>query len=476
MRLVMNVLCGLLCAPAVHAQITFARTFGGPLEDGGYGIAINSNGHYVAAGYTGSFSVGASDAFLVCVNALGAWQWQRSYGGVDADALRDITWFGSTGYAVGYTKSNPDGKYHGWLLAIDAFGDTLFTRRYEAPGWIWFTGIVADPSGLYLCGTLHDSMGVPRGMVLHTDFQGHIVWEYRHSNIGLQESSFEDITLVADTLLAAVGQAVDSEPQGLLCILRKGQAHVLRSEIIGLPQVEESLTGISYDGAKVWYCGGGYDPLLKKKTPVVGYLSPFGPGYYLANYFFSSQYDNIYTKIYCFGNDDYYVTGKSHFQDANFRAAILLKYVDDNLQWGVNIGYHLSEGFNGVYEMLPTSDGGIITVGEFAGPGPGLRALLFWKVDGGGQAVPNQATVSLEMPYKEPCSVLPTSDGLILKREHLGWGGQGEVVDFLGRRIHSFTFGAEAEQIWIPEGRIPKAGIIIMRGKGDCFITKYILP
>ncbi|MCX7768313.1 MAG: hypothetical protein N2110_04725 [Flavobacteriales bacterium] len=476
MKGLISLLLGLLCGTDLGAQVTFARTFGGPLEDGGYGIAINSNGHYVGVGYTGSFSVGASDAFLVCVNALGSWQWQRTYGGVDADALRDIAWFGPEGYAVGYTKSQPDGKYRGWLLALDTFGDTLFTRCYEAPGWMWLSGIVAEPSGLYLCGTLYDSLGVPRGVVLHTDFQGQIIWEYRHPNAGLLESSFEDITVVADTLLATVGQGLENEPQGLLCILRKGQPHAIRSEIIGLPQVEESLTGVSFDGTKVWFCGGGVNAAIKKKTPVVGYLSPFGSGYYLANYFFSNQYDNVYTKIYCFGNDDYYVTGKSHFLDANFRAAILLKYVDDNLQWGVNIGYHLSEGFNAAYEMLPTSDGGIITVGEFSGPGPGLRALLFWKVDDAGQAAPHQATVSLETPAQEPCTVMPASDGLILKCGTLGSGSQGEVMDIIGRRAYSFNLINETEMIWIPENRIPKVGIIIVRGKEGYYTTKYILP
>lgn len=468
LRPVFCVIAFLLCA-SLQSQIYFARTFGGVLEDGGYGLAATPSGLYVAAGYTSSFGAGASDGFLLAVNGLGFWQWQKTYGGPDADVLRDIVWQGQYGYVVGYSKSFPDGKYRGWLLCINELGDTLYARSYEAPGWMLLHGITADAEGLYLAGLMHDSLGIARGCVLRCDSAGQLVWAFYQQTTGFEESEYKDISVFGDSLLALAGRVVvpGGDQQALITFIRKSNGQLVRNEVVGLTSYAEEATGISVEGSRAWFCGSVDDVLNTRRCPLLGYVDLFAAGHFMEAYFFQLQYNNVFNKLKIRGFYDFIVSGNSEFIGLGFKAAILFSYRNGMLEWGTNVG---TEGWNNAESVVLATDGTVWATGELTGIGPGPRALLFWKLDSTGYFVlPANVSLAGETPDKSFLKTTP--EGLWVAAK---WSEsaplQVEVLDMAGRVVYR-AFKSPEEPLLIPACVLPRAGLVRLTGRHSvqCF-------
>jgi len=459
---------------SLQAQIYFARTFGGILEDGGYGLTATPSGLLVAAGYTGSFGAGGSDGFLLGVNGLGFWQWQKTYGGADADVLRDIVWQGQRGYAVGYSKSFPDGRYRGWLLCLNEDGDTLYTRSYTAPGWMLLHGIAADSDGLYLAGLMHDAQGIARGCVLHTDSAGQIIWSYYQDATGFGVSEYLDICLFGDTLLALAGYVVlpDDDQQALITFIRKNSGQLLRNEVIGLPAYDEKATGISFENQRAWFCGAVEDIMNSRSSALLGYINPFSPGHFAEPYFFQLQYNNVFNKIISLGFYDLVISGNSEFIGLGFKSATLFRYKSGFLQWGTNAG---TEGYNNAESIVLGTDASIWVVGEHTGIGPGTRAMLLWHLDSTGFFV-NPVTVNLSEVTPSQSQIRVSPEGLHVVCNFLDNHPVFlEVMDLSGRRVVIEVLKGENE-IVIPVQGLPKVGIIRLNGRYQSQSFRYLWP
>lgn len=458
----------------LQGQIYFARTFGGILEDGGYGIAATPSGLFVAAGYTGSFGAGGSDGFLLGVNALGFWQWQKTYGGADADVLRDIVWQGQCGYAVGYSKSFSDGRYRGWLLCLTEDGDTLYTRSFTTPGWMLLHGIAADSEGLYLAGQMHDAQGIARGCVLHTDSAGQLIWAFYQQATGFEVSEYLDICVFGDSLLALAGYVVlpGDDQQALITFIRKNSGQLLRNEVIGLPAYAEKATGISFESQRAWFCGAVEDVMNSRRCPLLGYITPFSPGHFVEPYFFQLQYNNVFNKLISLGFYDLAISGNSEFIGIGLKAATLFRYKNGFLQWGTNAG---TEGFNNAEALVLGADASIWAVGEYSGIGPGTRAMLIWHLDSTGFYV-NPVTVSLTDAAPSPSQIRVSPEGLhVVCNFSDGPAVSLEVLDLTGKIIVSRVLRAEKE-IFIPVQGLPKVGIVRLKGRQQSQSYRYLWP
>src|ERR1700741_4587691 len=76
------------------------RTYGGTHVDAAYSVQKTSDGGYVLAGYTMSFSGGTPDFWLVKTNANGDSLWSRRYGGRGSDICLAVQQTSDGGYAL----------------------------------------------------------------------------------------------------------------------------------------------------------------------------------------------------------------------------------------------------------------------------------------------------------------------------------------------------------------------------------------
>lgn len=106
-----------------------------PAPGGGYYIAASSSsnngditGNHGTAGYT--------DGVLMKIDAAGALQWSKCFGGSKNEELVDIEILNNNIYLAGYANSvdgdiPPNQKnYDVWLLALDANGNRMFSKIY----------------------------------------------------------------------------------------------------------------------------------------------------------------------------------------------------------------------------------------------------------------------------------------------------------------------------------------------------------
>jgi hypothetical protein len=107
-----------------HAQVSFAKTYGGTNWDLAFSVQQTSDGGYIVAGGTWSFGVGDWDAFLIKTDANGNILWAKTYGGTGDDYAFSFQQTSDGGYIVaGYTWSFGAGSGDFFLIKTDANGD-----------------------------------------------------------------------------------------------------------------------------------------------------------------------------------------------------------------------------------------------------------------------------------------------------------------------------------------------------------------
>ena len=112
-------------------EIEWSRTYGGSDSDIAYSVQQTTDGGYIIAGYTKSFTADSNDAYLVKVDSLGNHYWSRLYGGDDYDGARSVQQTVNGNFILaGRTCSFGAGDNDMYLLRVDNIGDTLWTHTY----------------------------------------------------------------------------------------------------------------------------------------------------------------------------------------------------------------------------------------------------------------------------------------------------------------------------------------------------------
>ncbi|MCB0795819.1 MAG: T9SS type A sorting domain-containing protein [Flavobacteriales bacterium] len=133
-----------VCALSAHAQpgVLWQRFLGGSMIDRANAIQQTMDGGYVFAGRTysndGDVSGnhgGTGDAWVVKLDAQGFVVWQKCLGGSFGDEAHAIQQTSDWGYVIGAETTSTDGDVQGshgnnegWLVRLNAQGDTLWTR------------------------------------------------------------------------------------------------------------------------------------------------------------------------------------------------------------------------------------------------------------------------------------------------------------------------------------------------------------
>lgn len=112
------------------------RTFGGEAEEGSYAVQQTSDGGYIVAGFTSSYSStpDAPDAWVIKTDAEGNEMWSRVFGGSKSDWASSVQQTSDGGYIVGgYTGSFGAGQGDIWLIRLDADGNELWNKTFGGP-------------------------------------------------------------------------------------------------------------------------------------------------------------------------------------------------------------------------------------------------------------------------------------------------------------------------------------------------------
>ena len=113
-------------------RIEWQSSYGGPDSEESFWIDQTSDGGYIVAGYSISFSSGSKDVLILKLTQNGAIEWQRTYGGADSEEALSIEQTNDGGYIVtGYIDSVTDVLKEMLLMKLDANGNINWQRAYS---------------------------------------------------------------------------------------------------------------------------------------------------------------------------------------------------------------------------------------------------------------------------------------------------------------------------------------------------------
>ncbi|MFC2100951.1 T9SS type A sorting domain-containing protein [Bacteroidota bacterium] len=132
MKSFLQCFCFILLSQITVSQITFEKLYVWPnVNNVANSLCITYDNSYMVTGWKGDTMVTDSDLFLMKINAFGDTLWTKTYGGSSFDQGDYIIQTLDSCYAiVGGTSSITYGNYDVYFLKTDKYGDTLWTRHY----------------------------------------------------------------------------------------------------------------------------------------------------------------------------------------------------------------------------------------------------------------------------------------------------------------------------------------------------------
>ena len=165
------------CAP--EGPCTWERTFGGRLEDKAYAVAAPADDGVAVVGHSRSFN-GQFDGWFLGLDRGGAERWQRVLGGPQSEQAYGVVPTPDGGIAVvGQTRSWGNGASDLWLVKLDAAGRLAWDRTIGGPGNDRGRAIAALPDGgLAVAGFVTRTEEQGRdAFVARLDSDGAILWQ-----------------------------------------------------------------------------------------------------------------------------------------------------------------------------------------------------------------------------------------------------------------------------------------------------------
>jgi hypothetical protein len=160
----------------------WSRTFGGQSFDDCFFVHETANGGYVLAGYTESFGSGHSDFWLLKTDENGDSLWSQTYGGYSIDECRSAAETSDGGYILaGNSSSFSENPMDYWLVKTDENGDSLWSRTYGGSHDDVCSCVAQTSDGGYILGGWTDSFGPgtpwsENFWIVKTDANGDSLW------------------------------------------------------------------------------------------------------------------------------------------------------------------------------------------------------------------------------------------------------------------------------------------------------------
>ncbi len=138
----------------------WARTYGGADWDRATSVQQTSDGGYVLGGWTDSFGAGNKDFWLVKTDSVGDTLWTRTLGGNSDDVCYSVRQSTDGGYILaGYTFSFGVGISDAWLVKVDASGDSIWSRTFGGSHSDMCNSVRQTSDEGYILGGLTNSYG-----------------------------------------------------------------------------------------------------------------------------------------------------------------------------------------------------------------------------------------------------------------------------------------------------------------------------
>lgn len=197
-----------------QGQIEFSKPYGGPGPDRINALRPTFDGGVIMAGSTTDERSGATDAWIVKLDAAFDVQWFRTFGEPAEDAAEDIAVTPNGDYLAVGKRSQPGSQSVGWAVQVDALGSVLWENTYALGNTTRLDRVITvNGTRSIAAASVSNSEGVGRveTALLAFNERGELEWQRRVSAAG--SILVHDLAQRTDGTLLAAGTVDDDTGQ-----------------------------------------------------------------------------------------------------------------------------------------------------------------------------------------------------------------------------------------------------------------------
>jgi len=366
-----------------HAQVRFARTYGGTNWDVAHSVQQTSGGGYIVAGRTDSFGAGGPDVFLIKTDAFGNVQWAKTYGGTSWDEAYSVRQTLDGGYIVaGRTESFGAGGGDIILIKTDAFGNVQWAKTYGGTSWDEAYSVRQTLDGGYIVAGWTNSFGAGGAdiLLIKTNASGNVQWAKTYGGTSNDYAYFVQQTSDGGYIVASRTESFGAGLIDFILIKTDASGNVQWAKTYGgtnnewVHSVQQTSDGGYIVAGHTASFGAGIFDLLLIKTDANGNIQ-WAKTYGGTGYDYASSVQQT-------SDGGYIVAGSTYSFGAGDADILFIKTnASGNVQWAKTYGGMGREDASSVQQ---TSDGGYIVAGSTASFGAGSRDIFLIKTDANG--------------------------------------------------------------------------------------------
>lgn len=173
-------------------------TIGGPQLDEGFSVQQTTDGGYIVAGFTDSFSIGR-DVYLIKTDSTGKLIWDQSFGGAGTNVGNCVKQTIDGGYIIaGYTNIYGAGSSDVWLIKTNPNGIKQWDKTFGGPLWDLANSVEITSDGGYIITgtTISYGAGAQDIWMIKTDSNGNEEWKKTFG--GTNNDRGEEVKVTSD--------------------------------------------------------------------------------------------------------------------------------------------------------------------------------------------------------------------------------------------------------------------------------------
>lgn len=309
----------------------WSYSYGGLGSDWGEKVILTKDSAYALTGYTNSFGAGGFDFYLVKTDINGNPEWEKTYGGGDWDKAFSFVQMPDSGYVmVGETYSFGAGNKDGYIVRVDKFGDTLWTKTYGGVEDDFFKDVIIDGDSLVIVGgTKSWGNGMTDAIMLKTDFDFNLGWE---RIVGSADEDYFNVIDQYPGYYVAGGTSSysgDLNKKDMWAYKISNTGTLIFSDVYWDSSQDEEINGLFIHPLNQDIYFGGYTKTWGYTSDGKGdiFLSKFGSSWFFVNsvHYGEKGADNSFGMDYCY--DKGFITiGEFDFESTGGKSMVLIKY------------------------------------------------------------------------------------------------------------------------------------------------------
>lgn len=413
MRILTFIGC-LILSSLAFGQIAFFHIYANGGDDSAEGAAQLEDSSYVITGSSDSYPGGiGSQAFLLKIDSTGLPIWSRHYGGSEMDQGKRVVYQQGFGFFIaGNTTSLGAGGYDFYLIKTDSDGVMEWEKAYGMPEWErLYDAVLTRDTGMFMIGeTLSNPTNNADMYIVRTDKNGDTLWTKTWGGLG--QDGLRGVHRWDDSTFYVAGQTYIEDSMLTKAYIARfhEDGTLIWSDTIG-PNGNYFINDVSVSNMDVFSVG--YRNGAEVNGNDLYFMRHTFDGVHLGETTHASEGDFRAHQATAYGAPDKRYVGWTFFDqwsqpDGDDLYITRMNYVFFVENTPLHLYYEDPDVIN---DLIPTSDGGALGVGQTSGEAMGVHHAYICKIG------PNELYAEYDPPHVVYSLVLDVQEEA--KEDHL---------------------------------------------------------